>query len=227
MDFSAFDFRDDFALHEIASLCIGLDPAHPMPSDNDPSRTAYREIVSAATASAEMANAECARAHFENRARPSLYPNLLYTTWALQRIPTKTGEPAWEEIGRDRWPEEGFDPSIVEEWRFDRQTVANWLSGRLFKPVYDFSRPGGLLVGAKDETPMALNPTTEATYLTIIGALLELILGKTPAGKPQSVFDSQAAIIDALLAHHEHKRGISKTTLEAKFAHARRRLNST
>ncbi len=67
----------------------------------------------------------------------------------------------------------------------------------------------------------------EATYLNIIGALLELVLGKTPAGKPQSVFESQAAIIDALLAHHAGKAGISKTTLEARFADARRRLNST
>jgi hypothetical protein len=67
----------------------------------------------------------------------------------------------------------------------------------------------------------------EGTYLNIIGALLEVVLGKTPAGKPQSVFESQAAIIDALLAHHPDKQGISKTTLEARFAEARRRLNST
>lgn len=67
----------------------------------------------------------------------------------------------------------------------------------------------------------------ETTYLNIIGALLEVVLGKTPAGKPQSVFESQAAIIDVLLAHHADKSGISKTTLETKFAEARRRLNST
>ena len=67
----------------------------------------------------------------------------------------------------------------------------------------------------------------EATYLNTVGALLELLLGKTPAGKPYSVFQSQAAIIDALLTAHANKPGISKTTLEAKFADARRRLNST
>ena len=72
-----------------------------------------------------------------------------------------------------------------------------------------------------------IHPRAEATYLTIIGALLELALGKTPAGKPQSVFESQAAIIDTLLAHHAKKPGISKTTLEKKFADARRRLHST
>jgi len=67
----------------------------------------------------------------------------------------------------------------------------------------------------------------EATFLNIIGALLELLLGKTPAGKPHSVFESRAAIIDALLTTHADKPGISKSTLEAKFADARRRLNST
>jgi len=67
----------------------------------------------------------------------------------------------------------------------------------------------------------------ETTFLNIVGALLALLLGRTPAGKPYSVFESQAAIIDALLGAHSNKPGISKTTLEAKFADARRRLNST
>lgn len=77
------------------------------------------------------------------------------------------------------------------------------------------------------EVANAKQATRETTYLNIIGAMLELVLGKTPAGKPQSVFESQAAIIDALIAHHGTKPGISKTTLEAKFAEARRQLNST
>lgn len=79
------------------------------------------------------------------------------------------------------------------------------------------------------EAPRALAPLApraEATYLTIIGALLELVLGKTPAGKPQSVFESQAAVIDALIARNPNAPGISKTTLEAKFAEAKRRLPS-
>lgn len=79
---------------------------------------------------------------------------------------------------------------------------------------------------AQRKATAPLDTRSETTYLTIIGALLALVLGKTPAGKPQSVFNSQAAIIDALLAHHANVPGISKTTLEVKFAEARRRLNS-
>ncbi len=67
----------------------------------------------------------------------------------------------------------------------------------------------------------------ETTYLNIIGAMLALILGKSPAGKPQSVFDNQAAIIAALLGHYEGKPGISERTLEEKFAAAKRSLNAT
>jgi len=67
----------------------------------------------------------------------------------------------------------------------------------------------------------------ETTYLNIIGAMLALMLGKSPAGNPQSVFDNQAAIIAALLGHHEGKPGIAARTLEDKFAAAKRSLTAT
>ncbi len=67
----------------------------------------------------------------------------------------------------------------------------------------------------------------ETTYLNIIGGLVALMLGKSPAGKAQSVFDNQAAIIAALLGHHDGKPGISARTLEEKFAAAKRSLTAT
>lgn len=67
----------------------------------------------------------------------------------------------------------------------------------------------------------------ETTYLNIIGAMLELMLSKSPNGQPYSNFHSQAAIISVLLAHHEGKPGISARTLEDKFAAAKRGLNAT
>ena len=67
----------------------------------------------------------------------------------------------------------------------------------------------------------------KTTYLNIIGGLLGLMLGKTPSGKRQSVYESQAAIIEALMSHEAGKPGISKTTLEAKFAEAKRTLIGT
>lgn len=88
--------------------------------------------------------------------------------------------------------------------------------------------PEGLQVGGGDggeDKPLASR--AETTYLNIIGGLLALMLGKSPAGNPQSVFDNQAAIISALLAHHADKPGIAQRTLEEKFAAAKRSLTGS
>ncbi len=74
---------------------------------------------------------------------------------------------------------------------------------------------------------VALGLRAETTYLNIIGAMLALMLGKSPAGKPQSIFNDQTAIIGALLGHHEGRPGISSRTLEEKFASAKRSLAAT
>ena len=80
----------------------------------------------------------------------------------------------------------------------------------------------------RDSADKAQAPSerAEATYLNIIGAMLALMLGKSPAGKPQSVFENQAAIISALLGHYEGKPGISSRTLEEKFARAKKSLTA-
>lgn len=72
-----------------------------------------------------------------------------------------------------------------------------------------------------------LSDRAEATYLNIIGALLEVMLGKTPSGAPYSRFASQEAVISALVAHHGNLMGIAERTLQTKFAQARRKLRST
>jgi len=66
---------------------------------------------------------------------------------------------------------------------------------------------------------------SENAYLHIIGAMVSLFLDHSPSGKPYSVFRSQAAIVDALTAHHKNLSGISKRTLDEKFAAAKRSLN--
>lgn len=97
---------------------------------------------------------------------------------------------------------------------------------RKIKEERDFLRSElDSLIARIDQTA---TPTAraESTNLNIIGALLRLLLGKTPAGKPHSVFESQSAIIDALISHNPNTPGISRTTLENKFAEAQRRLSS-
>ena len=65
----------------------------------------------------------------------------------------------------------------------------------------------------------------ETTYLNIIGAMAALFLGRSPAGKPHSVFTSQSAVIDQLVANYGDKSGVSKRNLEEKFAAAKKSLD--
>ena len=69
-----------------------------------------------------------------------------------------------------------------------------------------------------------LSPRSETTYLHILGGLLTLLLGSSPSGQRYSSFESQEAVISALIAHHGERLGIAERTLQAKFASARRAL---
>lgn len=73
---------------------------------------------------------------------------------------------------------------------------------------------------------MEPGPRAHTTYNNVIGAMLAVMLGKSPAGKPNSVFSNQAAVIDQLLAHYDGKPGISRRNLETKFAEAKRSLGA-
>lgn len=67
---------------------------------------------------------------------------------------------------------------------------------------------------------------SETTYLNIVGALLTLLLGKSPSGVPYSSFENLESVICTLVAHFGEKPGISERTLWAKLSAARRHLSS-
>lgn len=77
------------------------------------------------------------------------------------------------------------------------------------------------------KTQGRLSERSEAGYQRVIGALLETLLGSTPAGNPNSVFNSQASIVDSITSHYDGVSGLSKRSLDEKFAAARRRLSNT
>ncbi|ODT82148.1 MAG: hypothetical protein ABS69_05310 [Nitrosomonadales bacterium SCN 54-20] len=68
---------------------------------------------------------------------------------------------------------------------------------------------------------------SEKTYLNIIGGLLALMLGKSPAGKPQSSFENQGAIISAMLGHYGHVKGMGDSNLEKIMAEANKTLKDS
>ncbi|WGT27963.1 hypothetical protein [Pseudomonas marginalis] len=69
-----------------------------------------------------------------------------------------------------------------------------------------------------------LNDQSKASYLIVIGALVDLILGSTEAGRKHSIFESQASIVDSITSHHDGVKGLSKRSLDEKFAAGRRSL---
>jgi hypothetical protein len=79
---------------------------------------------------------------------------------------------------------------------------------------------------SSDKLGKPLPPRLEAAYLNIIGSMLALMLGESPAGKPHSVFEDQTAIVDALVANFGSIDGISKRNLDGKFAQANQKLRS-
>jgi hypothetical protein len=76
------------------------------------------------------------------------------------------------------------------------------------------------------KTGIKVSDRSETAYLNIIGAMVSLFLANSPAGKPHSVFRTQAAIVDALTANFKDLPGVSKRTLDEKFAAAKRSISS-
>jgi len=60
--------------------------------------------------------------------------------------------------------------------------------------------------------------------LALIGGLVGLMLGKSPSGKKNSIFQDQVAISAALIAHYPNVEGFGESTLEQKFAEANKRI---
>jgi hypothetical protein len=69
-----------------------------------------------------------------------------------------------------------------------------------------------------------LSERSEHTYLQIIGALNYTILDMSPAGKPMSVLENQAAIVNAVTARFAGVPGLKKRTLDGIFSAANRVL---
>lgn len=73
----------------------------------------------------------------------------------------------------------------------------------------------------------APNWKTGNTYLNVIGGLLALMLGKSPAGKRHSIFEDQAAIISAMLGHYGRIKGMGESNLEKIMAEANKTLRDS
>lgn len=74
------------------------------------------------------------------------------------------------------------------------------------------------------ENKQQLSDHSKASFLNVIGALVDIMLGSSTAGRRHSIFDSQASIVDSITAHYGGITGLSKRSLDEKFAAGRRSL---
>ncbi|MGY1917390.1 hypothetical protein ACW9IF_00520 [Pseudomonas tolaasii] len=74
------------------------------------------------------------------------------------------------------------------------------------------------------ENKILLDDQSKTSYLKVIGALVDIMLGSSEAGRRHSIFDSQASIVDSITAHYSGITGLSKRSLDEKFAAGRRIL---
>lgn len=65
---------------------------------------------------------------------------------------------------------------------------------------------------------------SEGTHNMLVGSMLEVTLGKSKDGRVQSIYKSQSALVDEILHRFPGLPGLSKSTLDRKFADARRHL---
>ncbi|MBT2298182.1 hypothetical protein [Pseudomonas fluorescens] len=75
------------------------------------------------------------------------------------------------------------------------------------------------------DTTKEISGQSKASFLNVIGALVNTILGSSESGRRHSIFDSQASIVDSITAHYGDVPGLSKRSLDEKFAAARRSLS--
>ncbi|WP_434702755.1 hypothetical protein J3P85_17605 [Pseudomonas sp. Z1-12] len=74
------------------------------------------------------------------------------------------------------------------------------------------------------ENKKDVSEQSKASFLNIIGALVETMLGSSEAGRRHSIFNSQASIVDSITAHYGEVPGLGKRSLDEKFAAGRRSL---
>ncbi|TNB81579.1 hypothetical protein FHJ31_18870 [Pseudomonas sp. Fig-3] len=66
--------------------------------------------------------------------------------------------------------------------------------------------------------------TSEGMHNTLVGAVLEVTLGKSKSGQVQSIYPTQAALVAAITLRFPGVSGLSKHTIDRRFADARRHL---
>lgn len=150
-------------------------------------------------------------------------------TWMVRYYPTHKPRFLFNPLERQLFA--GISVDAVRAVLADRAALKAQLEH--CKAIYEKLHREHKILARKQEAipsiidqPAVLSGRSESTYLNIIGGMLGLLLGQSPAGQPYSTFRTQESVISALIAHHDGRLGISERTLQAKFAAANRTLSA-
>ena len=218
-ELSHYDLFFAFSLREAAYLAAGVDPSG---SPDDVRGEVIREAMEHGL---NGTFCHAVRALTDGPAR-SLLPEWALIPTEIQRL-LGLGEPAFGNAKEAaRWLHELAQRRNRNSnpLSFDRDELHRWFKakGLGFKPIYAFIPP--MDEPARQDPGQSANgpigPRERTTYLTVIGALLELVLNHRDGRS------SQSAVIVELVDNYRDKPGISKKGLETKFAEAKRSLTS-
>jgi len=143
-------------------------------------------------------------------------------SWIIRFYPTERPHFLFDDLERQLHPTVTIES--VQALLTDREVIRVQLVERC--TAYDqlYREYEQLRKISRKSTTADMGSRAETTYLNIVGGLLSLLLGNSPAGKPYSSFKTLGAVIQALLAHYEGHAGIAERTLWAKLAAAKRQI---
>jgi hypothetical protein len=199
-----------FTLRQAAYLAAGADPAAVQAHD------AGESILASLNEAASEALGELRHRGVRDNTLPpeALRPILLDPD--SPEMPSITLTPEWVNTIEARFLDPSHTLAFAPE-ELDRWFNAN---GRGFVSKFDFGSlaADGPQVTTEDRAEKGVSSRERTTYLNIIGALLELVL------TPRAGRESQAAVVSEVVQNYGEKQGIAKSTLEQKFAKAKRTL---
>jgi hypothetical protein len=220
-----WEFAVDFTGAQAAALVFGLD-LHELQADHRFDSQAGRTSANFAPAYQRMKQCyNATRRYYLESLRPPLDWDEQPPAAMLESVELVR---RWRKIDADldhqfcNWANDE-DFSGFETQRFDRAQIAGWLAKIGQRSEYRFTTETQLMESASLASSLGPGLTSareSKTHLNIIGALLELVQS------PRAGRDSDAAVIRELVENYPDKQGISKRTLEDKFAQAKRSLVS-
>ena len=206
MDFSVFNFKTSFTLHEAVCLTIGVDPRHDSSSIPEEFRTAYDLLREVGHGCATGGVDYCEWVRENDLTRDELMDSLLFPEWAVRAVrkPGATKNPAVDLAAL------AANAGPVETWKFPPWTIASWLRVRDVQPVYDFAesdkrmleRSAKFLPPQEIESPSsgeqatgdrALGTRERRTLLALIGALCQKA-GIDPGARGAAAVISDATV---------------------------------